>query len=84
VEVERTGRVVSYTICYVDHDRTRLRQPIALALVQLQGATTVMLHRLIGVSEPGQVRIGDKVETVIKAKKKRLGSILDIEGFRIL
>jgi len=84
VEVQPTGTIVSYTICYVGHNRTRLRRPIALALVQLEGATTFMLHRLIGVSEPGQVRIGSKVATVIKPKKKRVGSILDIEGFRIL
>jgi uncharacterized OB-fold protein len=84
VEVKRTGRLVSYTVCYVDHDGARLRGPVALALVQLEGATTVMLHRLLDVSGPTEVKIGSRVETIIKAKAKRVGSILDIEGFRLL
>lgn len=84
VEVKRTGKLVSYTLCHVDHDGARLRRPLALALVQLEGATTLLLHRLLGVSEPQQVKIGSRVETVIKPKAKRIGSILDIEGFRVL
>jgi uncharacterized OB-fold protein len=82
VEIKPTGRLVSYTICHVDRDRRPLRRPRALALAQLDGATTVLLHYLLGVSEPGEVRIGDRLEVVIKSKNQRRGSILDIEGFR--
>ncbi len=84
VEVKRTGKLVSYTLCHVDRDGARLRRPVALALVHLEGATTLLLHRLLGVSDPGEVKIGSRVETVIKPKAKRIGSILDIEGFRVL
>ena len=84
VEVKRTGRLVSYTISYVDHDGARLRRPLALGLVQLEGTTTLMLHRLLGVNDPTEVKIGSKIETVIKPKAKRTGSILDIEGFRVV
>ena len=84
VEVKRTGKLVSYTFCQVDHNGARLRRPVGLALVQLEGATTLLLHRLLGVSEPAEVKIGSRVETVIKPKTKRIGSVLDIEGFRIL
>jgi uncharacterized protein len=84
VEVKRTGRLVSYTLSYVDHDGARLRHPEALALVQLEGATTLILHYLLSVDDPTEVKIGCKVETVIKPKAKRLGSILDIEGFRVV
>jgi uncharacterized protein len=84
VEVKRTGRLVSYTISYVDHDGARLRRPIALALVQLEGATTLMLHYLLSVDDPTEVKIGCRVETLIKPKAKRIGSILDIEGFRVV
>jgi uncharacterized OB-fold protein len=84
VEVKRTGRLVSYTISYVDHDGARLRRPLALGLVQLEGATTLMLHYLLSVDDPTEVKIGCKVETVIKPKAKRIGSILDIEGFRVV
>jgi uncharacterized OB-fold protein len=81
-EVKPTGRLVSFTICHVDRDRRPLRRPRALALVQLDGTTTTLLHYLLGITEPEQVRIGSKVEVVIKPKQRRRGSILDIEGFR--
>jgi uncharacterized OB-fold protein len=82
VEVKPTGRLVSYTICQVDRDRRPLRQPQALALVQLDGATTVLLHYLLAVTDPDQIDIGRRVEVIIKPKRRRIGSILDIEGFR--
>jgi uncharacterized protein len=84
VEVKRTGRLVSYTICNVDNDGARLQHPETLALVQLEGATTVMVHRLLNAAQPGTIKIGCAVEAVIKPKAKRTGSILDIEGFRLL
>jgi len=84
VEVKPTGRLVSYTICHVDRDRRPLRRPRALALVQLDGATTVLLHYLLEVTGPDQISIGRRVEVIIKPKRQRTGSILDIEGFRPL
>jgi uncharacterized OB-fold protein len=82
VEVKPTGRLVSYTFCQVDRDRRRLRRPRALALAQLDGATTVLLHYLLDVTSPDQIRIGNRIEVIIKPKRRRMGSILDIEGFR--
>jgi uncharacterized OB-fold protein len=84
VEVGRTGRLVSYTICYGDRDRLPLNPPLALGLVQLDRATTVLLHYLLGVKNPAAVKIGSQVQAVIKPRSKRIGSILDIEGFRLL
>ncbi|HYY25114.1 MAG TPA: Zn-ribbon domain-containing OB-fold protein, partial [Candidatus Udaeobacter sp.] len=84
VEVKRTGRLVSYTVCYIDRDGARLRSPVALGLVQLEGATTVIVHRLLDARDPTEVKIGCRVEAVIKPKAKRVGSILDIEGFRVI
>jgi uncharacterized OB-fold protein len=75
---------VSYTICYFDRDRAPLNRPLALALVQLDGATTVMLHYLLEVDDPEKIKIGCRVEAIIKARNKRTGSILDIEGFRMI
>jgi uncharacterized OB-fold protein len=83
VEVKRTGRLVSYTLAYVDHDGARPRRALALGLVRLEGATTLMLHRLLDV-DAEKIKIGHKVEAVIKPKAKRTGSILDIEGFRLV
>jgi uncharacterized OB-fold protein len=83
VKVGPAGTVQSFTICQVDHENRRLRHPTVFALVQLDGATTVLLHRLLDVNDPSQIAFGSRVTTVIKSKTKRTGSILDIEGFRL-
>jgi len=44
----------------------------------------VLLHYLMDMNGPTEVKIGCRVETVIKPKAKRIGSILDIEGFRVV
>jgi uncharacterized OB-fold protein len=84
VTVKPEGVIRSFSYSYVDHQGRRLRQPVASALVQLDGATTVMLHRLLDVKDLSRVSIGSRVRAVIKAKSQRTGSILDIEGFRLV
>ena len=84
VEVKRTGQLKSYTICHFDRDRQPLPHPLSLALVQLEGATTLLLHYLLGVDDPEKVEIGSKVEIIIQPRTERVGSILDIEGFRLI
>ncbi len=84
VKVGPEGTLVSFTFCAYDRDAEPLEHPMALALVRLDGATTVFLHRLLKVSSPQQVQIGSRVKAVLKAKPKRTGSILDIEGFELL
>ena len=83
IRVAPEGIVRGFTFCYVDHDGRRLKQPSGLALVQLEGATTLLLHRLLDVDDPAHLSIGSRVKVVIKPKTKRTGSILDIEGFRL-
>jgi uncharacterized protein len=81
MKVKPTGRIMSFTICYVDRNGAPLRRPRALALVQMDGVHTVLLHDLLGPRNPEQITIGSKVEVKIKPKRDRVGSILDIEGF---
>lgn len=83
IEIQPQGDLVSYTICYVDHDAKPLRRPVALALVKFDGATTFFLHRLLDWTEDFPIEIGARVIAVIKPKSKRKGSVLDIEGFRL-
>lgn len=84
VAVKPEGTLASFTICTVDRDDCDLEQPQALALVRLTGTTTVLLHRLVKVTDPAQVKIGAQVRAVLKPKARRTGSILDIEGFEIV
>lgn len=83
LELAPTGVIASFTFCRFDRDRQPLTEPVALALVRLEGATTLFLHYLLDVSEPTQLAIGAAVEVVLKAKERRDGSILDVAGFRL-
>jgi uncharacterized OB-fold protein len=82
VAVKLEGTIKSFTILHPDRDEEKRREPLAMALVQLEGATTVLLHKLLNVSNPSQIAIGDRVSIVLKPEAQRTGSILDIEGFR--
>ena len=84
VKVKPDGTLTSFTFSYYDRDGKRMETPDVLALVQLEGATTMMLHRLLKVGEPSKVSIGARVRAVIRPKAKRTGSILDIEGFELV
>jgi uncharacterized OB-fold protein len=84
IQIKPEGVVKSFTFCNVDHDGKHLQPALALALAQLEGATTLLLHRLLDVTDPSHVSIGSRVRVVIKPKAQRTGSILDIEGFRLL
>lgn len=82
VAVGPQGTLESFTSVHVDLDGNRLAEPVLIGLVRLDGATTVLVHRL----EPGghEPRVGDRVEGVLEPKAKRTGSINDIRGFRVL
>jgi uncharacterized OB-fold protein len=68
------GVVVSWTVAHVDVDGERLDPPVTYCLVQLDGADTVLLHRLLGRAD-----IGGHVRAVLS--EDRTGSIGDLEGF---
>jgi uncharacterized OB-fold protein len=80
VEVGPGGTVLSFTILLVDMDGAPLPEPEILALIQLDGADSVLVHRLGGV-DLEDLEIGMWVKAVLKPKKKREGSILDILHF---
>jgi hypothetical protein len=68
------GTVESFTVAHEDVDGRQLDEPVTWALVRLDGADTVLLHRLLAPAA-----IGSRVRTVLR--DDRSGSILDIEGF---
>lgn len=77
VECGPEGEVVSWTLARVDVDDRPLDPPVVAALVKLDGADTVLLHRLVGFdAEP---EVGARVRAVLAPA--RSGSILDVEGF---
>ena len=52
-------------------------EPATIGLVRLDNADTVLMHRLVG---DGPWQIGGRVDAVVRPE--RIGSILDVEGFR--
>ena len=80
VAVGSEGIVESYTVLHLALDGSPLDEPQVLALIQLDGADTAMLHWLRGVA-PEELRVGLRVKAVFKPADQRVGSILDIEGF---
>lgn len=83
VRLKDTGRVVTYSVAYVNFDASRRKDPIIVAVVEIDGASPMMgiLHTLAGVS-PGEVRVGMPVKAVWKKADERRGAITDIEYFK--
>jgi hypothetical protein len=83
VEVEDTGKVNTFSICWVSWDMQPLEVPELPAVIEIDGASPGIgiMHKL-GEVDPDAVRVGLEVEAVWKPEGKREGSILDIEYFR--
>lgn len=81
VEVPNSGRVHTFTILHLAPDGSPLSEPEILAFVQIDGTDGGLVHRL-GQLSPDEAEIGLRVEAVFKPKRKREGSILDIECFK--
>lgn len=83
IEVGPSGTIEAVTVVHLDLDGALLEPPVWMALVRLDGADTVMYHRLSGVAA-ADAKIGLRVEAAFKPAEDRTGSILDIAGFRPL
>lgn len=85
VRLRDTGRVVTYSVSYVNADASRREgeEPILVAVVEIDGASPMMgmLH-LLGEVPPAKVFIGMKVKAAWKPKHERQGAITDIRYFR--
>ena len=81
--LENTGKVNTFSICYVTWDMKRVEKPFVPAVVEIDGASPGMgiLHRL-GEVDPETVEIGMPVRAVWKPEEEREGAITDITHFR--
>ena len=82
IPVGPQGSLESFTVVHIDLDGGELPEPQWVGLVMLDGATTVLVHRLI--VDGRMPKIGDRVEGVLEPRAKRSGSINDIQGFRLM
>ncbi len=83
VYVQDTGTVNTYSISHVGTDARRLKTPILVAVVEIDGASPGMgiLHNL-GEVEPSRIAVGMKVKAVWKPPEERQGAITDIRYFK--
>jgi uncharacterized OB-fold protein len=83
VRLKDAGRVVTFSVAYVNSDASRRKDPIVVAVVEIEGASPLMgiLH-LLGEVDPEDVRIGMRVEAVWRPEAERTGAITDIRYFR--
>jgi uncharacterized protein len=70
------GTLESFTVAHLGIDGESLAEPVTWATVKLDGADTVMVHRLIDIPTP---EIGMGVRALIG--EHRTASIDDLEGF---
>jgi hypothetical protein len=80
VYVKDTGRILTFSLCYVTWDVRRLKQPQIPAVIEIDGASPGMgiLH-LIEKVPPNEVKVGMPVRAVWLAPSKRRGSVTDID-----
>ncbi len=81
VEVASVGELLSFSAVYVGLEGKRLDAPQWVGLVRLDGASGALFHYL-GEFEPNALRVGARVQAVLKPKKERIGSIRDIAYFK--
>ena len=76
IECGPGGAVESFTVGHAGIDDEPLDRPDTVGLIRVDGADTVLMHRLIDMERPA---IGARV--TVRLCADRSGSIRDIEGF---
>lgn len=79
VYVQDTGTINTFSLSYLDADANRIKDPILVAVIDLDGASPGIgiLHKL-GNVDPEKIHVGMKVKAVWKPPEKREGAVTDI------
>jgi uncharacterized protein len=83
VPLSDTGRIMTFSLCYVTWDVQRVKEPLIPAVIEIDGASPKhgIMH-LIGEVEPDRAQIGMRVQAVWKPRSDRQGAITDIQYFK--
>jgi hypothetical protein len=81
--VKDTGTINTYSVSFIAGDASRIKEPIIVAIIDLDGASPGMgiLHKLGEISWK-EVKFGMKVKAVWKPPEERKGAITDIKYFK--
>jgi len=82
--VKDTGTINTYSVSFLAADATRLKEPIIVAIIDLDGASEGMgiIHKIEEVKDWKKLKFGMKVKAVWKSPKERQGAITDIKYFK--
>jgi uncharacterized OB-fold protein len=81
--VKDTGTINTYSISYLAADASRLKEPILIAVIDLDGASKgIGILHYLGEVKKEDVKFGMKVKAVWKPKRERTGAITDIKYFK--
>ena len=83
VYLNDTGRILTFSLCYVTWKVRRLKQPQIPAVIEIDGASPGMgiLH-LVKKAPLKQVRVGMPVRAVWRTPSQRCGSVTDISHWQ--
>jgi uncharacterized OB-fold protein len=83
VQLEDTGTVNTFSLCYVTWDVKRIEKPELPAVIDIDGASPLhgIMHKL-GEVDPEDIHIGMRVKAVWKPPEEREGAITDILYFK--
>jgi len=82
--VKDTGVINTFSVSFLAADATRLKEPIIVAIINLDGASEGMgiIHKIGEVNDWKEVKFGMKVKAVWKPPEERVGAITDIKYFK--
>jgi uncharacterized protein len=79
VYLNDTGRILTFSLCYVTWDVRRLKQPQIPAVIEIDGASAgIGILHLVKTARAKQVRVGMPVRAVWRTPSQRRGSVTDI------
>jgi uncharacterized OB-fold protein len=81
VEVAECGSLESFSCVHIGLDGKRLPAPMIVGLINLDGASTNIVH-MLGETTVEELCMGMRVCAVLKPKAKREGAITDILYFK--
>ncbi|MEA1978914.1 MAG: Zn-ribbon domain-containing OB-fold protein [Chloroflexota bacterium] len=83
VNLQDTGVVNTFSLCYVTWDVKRIKEPEIPAVIEIDGASPLhgIMHKL-GEVNPDVIHIGMRVQAVWKPEEEREGSVTDILYFK--
>ncbi len=83
VKLKDSGSVSTYSVSYVNVDASRRKNPILVAVIEIDGASPeIGILHVLGEVTPREIRVGMKVRAVWKPRLERRGAITDMRYFK--